>query len=134
MSRDRLRPPTGSDRAGSADGAASYNRTDPVGSGRVPGRDVSAPRPWATQALRARGHCSRLPQEGPCECDLYLNCAKFVTTREYAPRPGARWRREQVLAADAAARGWERERERMVGRLTMELEVEKKSRPCSPRP
>jgi integrase len=32
------------------------------------------------------GHCLRLPQEGPCECDLYLSCAKFVTTREYAPR------------------------------------------------
>jgi integrase len=58
------------------------------------------------------GHCLRLPQEGPCECDLYLNCAKFVTTREYAPRLRARWRREQELAADAAARGWERERER----------------------
>jgi hypothetical protein len=27
------------------------------------------------------GHCLRLPQEGPCECDLYLTCAKFVTTR-----------------------------------------------------
>jgi hypothetical protein len=27
------------------------------------------------------GHCLRLPQEGLCECDLYLNCAKFVTTR-----------------------------------------------------
>lgn len=32
------------------------------------------------------GHCLRLPQEGPCECDLYLSCAKFVTTPEYAPR------------------------------------------------
>ena len=31
------------------------------------------------------GHCLRLPREGPCECDLYLSCAKFVTTREYAP-------------------------------------------------
>ena len=31
------------------------------------------------------GHCLRLPQEGPCECDLYLNCAKFVTTRDYPP-------------------------------------------------
>jgi integrase len=58
------------------------------------------------------GHCLRLPQEGPCECDLYLNCAKFVTTREYAPRLRARWHREQELAADAVARGWERERER----------------------
>jgi hypothetical protein len=26
------------------------------------------------------GHCLRLPKEGPCECDLYLNCAKLVTT------------------------------------------------------
>src|SRR5258708_35150629 len=25
------------------------------------------------------GRCLRLPQEGPCECDLYLTCAKFVT-------------------------------------------------------
>jgi len=31
------------------------------------------------------GHCLRLPQEGPCECELYLTCAKFVTTTEYAP-------------------------------------------------
>jgi integrase len=58
------------------------------------------------------GHCLGLPQEGPCECDLYLNCAKFMTTREYAPRLRARWHREQELVADAAARGWERERER----------------------
>ena len=32
------------------------------------------------------GHCLRLPAEGPCECDLYLTCAKFVTTPQYAPR------------------------------------------------
>lgn len=32
------------------------------------------------------GRCLRLPQEGPCECDLYLSCAKFVTTLQYAPR------------------------------------------------
>ena len=32
------------------------------------------------------GHCLRLPQEGPCQCDLYLSCAKFVTTPAYAPR------------------------------------------------
>jgi hypothetical protein len=35
-----------------------------------------------------------------------------VTTREYAPRFRVRWRREQELAADPAAQGWERERER----------------------
>jgi integrase len=58
------------------------------------------------------GHCLRLPQEGPCECDLYLTCAKFVTTPEYAPRLRARRRVEQLLIADALARGWEREVER----------------------
>jgi integrase len=58
------------------------------------------------------GHCLRLPSEGPCECDLYLSCAKFVTTREYAPRLRARRLRELELAGDAASRGWEREMER----------------------
>ncbi len=58
------------------------------------------------------GHCLRLPAEGPCECDLYLTCAKFVTTPAYAPRLRARRRVEQTLATDAAARGWDREVER----------------------
>jgi integrase len=58
------------------------------------------------------GHCLRLPQEGPCECDLYLTCAKFVTTPEYAPRPRQRRHIEQVLVEDAAAHGWQREVER----------------------
>jgi integrase len=58
------------------------------------------------------GHCLRLPQEGPCECDLYLNCAKFVTTREYAPRLRARREREIELTADAEAHTWQREVER----------------------
>jgi len=30
----------------------------------------------------------RLSQESPCECDLYLTCAEFVTTPHYAPAPG----------------------------------------------
>ena len=58
------------------------------------------------------GHCLRLPQEGPCECDLYLSCAKFVTTKEYAPRLRSRRQREMGLTEDAASRGWEREVER----------------------
>lgn len=58
------------------------------------------------------GHCLRLPQEGPCECDLYLTCAKFITTPAYAPRLRARRLRELELVADAAARGWPREVER----------------------
>lgn len=32
------------------------------------------------------GHCLRLPEEGPCECDLFLTCSKFFATAEYAPR------------------------------------------------
>jgi predicted secreted Zn-dependent protease len=58
------------------------------------------------------GHCLRLPQEGPCECDLYLTCAKFVTTREYAPRLRRRRKQELALIEDALAHGWQREVER----------------------
>ena len=58
------------------------------------------------------GRCLRTPAEGPCECDLYLTCAKFVTTPEYAPRLQARREVEHTLALDAAARGWVREVER----------------------
>ena len=58
------------------------------------------------------GRCLRLPQEGPCECDLYLTCAKFVTAPAYAPRLRRRRRREQELIEDAVAHGWEREVER----------------------
>ena len=58
------------------------------------------------------GHCLRLPEEGPCECDLYLTCAKFVTTPAYAPRLRRRRRLELELAEDAVAKGWQREVER----------------------
>jgi len=58
------------------------------------------------------GHCLRLPQEGPCECDLYLTCSKFLTTTRYAPRLRERLCVEQQLTADAQARGWAREVER----------------------
>lgn len=58
------------------------------------------------------GRCLRLPQEGPCECDLYLTCAKFVTTPAYAPRLRRRQRIEQGLIEEAQAHGWQREVER----------------------
>lgn len=58
------------------------------------------------------GHCLRLPQEGPCQCDLYLNCAKFVTSSEYVPRLRQRRTLELELMQDAHARGWMREVER----------------------
>lgn len=58
------------------------------------------------------GRCLRLPQEGPCECELYLTCAKFVTTPAYAPRLRRRRRIEQELVEDALAHGWQREVER----------------------
>jgi hypothetical protein len=58
------------------------------------------------------GHCLRLPQEGPCECDLYLNCTKFVTTKEYAPRLRSRRKLELALIQDASSQGWQREVER----------------------
>jgi hypothetical protein len=58
------------------------------------------------------GHCLRLLEEGPCECDMYLTCAKFVTTPEYAPRLRERRLREIALADDAQAKGFQRESER----------------------
>lgn len=58
------------------------------------------------------GRCLRLPQEGPCECELYLTCAKFVTTPAYAPRLRRRRRVEQELVEDARQHGWQREVER----------------------
>jgi len=61
------------------------------------------------------GHCLRLPSEGPCECDLYLNCAKFVTSKSYAGRLRERRKLEVSLAADARERGWQREIERHNG-------------------
>jgi hypothetical protein len=66
------------------------------------------------------GHCLRLPQEGPCECDLYLTCAKFVTTPRYAPRLRERVCLEQELAGDARERDWDREvdrHQRIAGRI-----------------
>jgi hypothetical protein len=58
------------------------------------------------------GHCLRLPEEGPCECDLFLTCSKFLTTTEYTPRLKERLRLERTLAEDALRRGWPREAER----------------------
>ena len=58
------------------------------------------------------GHCLRLPSEGPCECDLYLSCTKFVTTPAYAGRLRERHRLELNLAKDAKQRAWPREVER----------------------
>ncbi len=46
------------------------------------------------------GHCLRAPTEGPCACDPYLRCSKFLTTSEYAPRLRPRLAREQQLTQD----------------------------------
>ena len=61
------------------------------------------------------GHCLRLPSEGPCECDLYLSCSRFVTTPAYAARLRERHRLELSLAGDARNRDWPREIERHCG-------------------
>jgi integrase len=61
------------------------------------------------------GHCLRLPAEGPCECDLFLTCAKFVTTAAYAPRLQQRHATELQLANKAHTDGWAREAERHHG-------------------
>lgn len=65
-------------------------------------------------------HCLRLPQEGPCGCDLYLSRAKFATTTEYSPWLRARAVQEFELMEEALSRGREREVERhrcTIGRV-----------------
>ncbi len=81
-------------------------------SGELPASDVEWLKSNFFKTELELGHCLRLPQEGPCECDLYLSCTKFVTTKEYAPRLRARRKRERELIEDAVSNGWEREVER----------------------
>jgi hypothetical protein len=81
-------------------------------SGKLPDSDVAWLKTNFYKTELELGHCLRLPQEGPCECDLYLTCAKFVTTKEYVPRLRARREREFELIEDAVRSGWEREVER----------------------
>jgi integrase len=83
------------------------------------------------------GHCLRLPEEGPCECDLYLTCSKFVTTVEYTPRLQERLRVERQLVCDATDRGWPREVERhtaIAGRITDILDELGEPREDNPQP
>jgi hypothetical protein len=71
------------------------------------------------------GRCLRLSWEGLCECDLYLTCAKFVTTPQYAPQLRERLCLERQLADDAQERGWPHEMERhqrTIARLQALLE------------
>lgn len=66
------------------------------------------------------GHCLRLPAEGPCECDLYLTCSRFVTTPAYASRLRERRTLELALAEDAGKHGWPHEVDRhrcVAGRI-----------------
>ena len=69
------------------------------------------------------GHCLRLPSEGPCECDLYLSCSRFVTTPAYAPRLRERHRLELSFVDDARERIWPRQVEQhcAIARLIEQL-------------
>lgn len=81
-------------------------------SGALPNADVEWLKANFFKTELELGRCLRLPQEGPCGCDLYLSCPKFVTTKEYAPRLRARREKEFALIEDAISNGWEREVER----------------------
>jgi integrase len=54
------------------------------------------------------GNCIRLPEEGPCECELYLTCTKFFTTPAHAPRLRGKYEAEMRLVREAATNGWSR--------------------------
>jgi hypothetical protein len=79
-------------RPGAGDDARSHASPTPTSTGSRP----TSSRPnsnWATACL---------PQEGPCECDLYLRCPKFITTSAYAPRLHDRLGVEQSLSTTPA--------------------------------
>ncbi len=86
-------------------GRCRAERIEPPAAGRID-RIVRSALHQAEQDLTAR-LVARLSV-----CDLYLTCAKFVTTADCAPRLRARREVEQTLALDAADRGWAREVER----------------------
>jgi hypothetical protein len=44
-----------------------------------------------------------------CECNLFLTCAKFITTPKYAPRLRHCYATELALADKARTQGWVRE-------------------------
>ena len=54
----------------------------------------------------------RLPAEGPCECDLFFTCSRFVTTPAHARRLRERHQLKLTLVEDARSRDWAREAER----------------------
>lgn len=58
------------------------------------------------------GECLRLPEEGPCECDLYLYCSRFITSPDRAPRLRGRRQMELTLAEQAQVAGDVKEAER----------------------
>lgn len=58
------------------------------------------------------GHCLRLSQEGPCECDLYLTLRQVHHHTPVRPRTARTPQRRMQLAADARTRGWNREIDR----------------------
>jgi integrase len=58
------------------------------------------------------GECLRLPEEGPCECDLYLYCSRFITSSNRAPRLRERRKVELSLAEQAEVGGNLKEAER----------------------
>jgi integrase len=80
--------------------------------GEMPAADVEWIKANFFETELELGRCLRLPQEGPCECDLYLSCPKFVTAKEYAPRLRSRRQKEFGLIEEAACNGYQREVER----------------------
>ncbi len=69
----------------------------------------------ASASTSARTDLPAAARRRPCECDLYLSCAKFVTTPHYANRLRRRHQLEQTLTDDARTRGWDREVQRHQG-------------------
>ncbi|MBT1669640.1 tyrosine-type recombinase/integrase [Curtobacterium flaccumfaciens pv. flaccumfaciens] len=69
------------------------------------------------------GRCLKLPQEGPCECELYFNCEKFFTTPSHAGRLRGKYESEIALAQNASKNGWARGAENYRAKASRVLEL-----------
>ncbi len=77
-----------------------------------PGATIAGPGAQLVRSGELAESEIRWIQENFFKTELYLTCAKFVTSPEYAPRLRQRRRIEQELVEDARSHGWPREVER----------------------
>ncbi len=95
-----------------------------------PATDTTTATDWHTtptiKTALAGGYCLRAPAQGPCPyANICEHCPSFRTTSDYLPVLAAERQDAQLLADDAATRGWDTETQRhlrLITRITTLIE------------